>query len=218
MKKCFLFLLIAAPVFCFAQDEKLVRAKELVRSGKTVSDLLTDVQFDTVRPETSFRELIKENAKQHSISITPPNEAGTKITVKGTISNAQQQPLKNTLVYVYQTDTRGWYGSDRVHFQMNEGDRKHARLFGYLRTDANGKFEIHTIQPRGYPGSELPAHIHFEVFNDHEALLISELLFDDDERLQGEIRSRSEREKFYISKPVTEKGNKIYNYSIRIER
>jgi protocatechuate 3,4-dioxygenase beta subunit len=46
---------------------------------------------------------------------------------------------------------------------QNEGDRRHARLFGYLRTDENGKFEFSTVKPKGYPNSTLPAHIHIEI-------------------------------------------------------
>ena len=215
--KFFVFLLFTAPILCMGQSSGTAKAKELMESGKTISDILSDPRFDSIRPETEFRELIRSHAKQNSITLTTANEAGTKITVKGRLLNEKQEPVPNTLVYVYHTDTRGWYGKDRVHFQMNEGDRKHARLFGYLRTDAQGKFEINTIQPHGYPGSDLPAHIHIEIFNsDNRALLISELLFDDDERLQGEIRTRAEKDKFYISKPITSNGKKNYNYTITL--
>jgi protocatechuate 3,4-dioxygenase beta subunit len=216
MKIFFLVLFISASLLCFGQNGVL-KAKELLQSGKTVSEILTDPQFDSIRPDTEFRKLIRLHASENTLGIATASEAGAKITVKGILLNQKSQPVGNTLVYVYHTDTRGWYGADRVHFQMMEGDRGHARLFGYLLTDAQGKFQVNTIQPHGYPASDLPAHIHIEIFDDNnKAVLISELLFDDDERLQGEIRKRAENEKFYISKATTEKGKKIYNYTITL--
>ena len=210
----FLFLVIVSASAC-GQDDALKKAKSLLDSGASVSAILSDMQFDNIRSETSFRELIKQNADQKTVTLVTNKEEGTRITIKGTILK-KEQPLANTLVYIYQTDTRGWYGNDRVHFQMNEGDRKHARLFAYFKTNTKGGFEFITIQPHGYPQSDLPAHIHFEVFDKEKALLISELLFDDDERLQGSIRSRAEKEGFFISKPAQKNLQKIYQYSISI--
>lgn len=212
-----LLVLLWSLAACSQTDTSLAKAKQLLNSGKPVSDILTNFGFDSVRPVTEFRNLVKQHATSNTVRMVADKEPGAKITVRGTIYNKQNQPLSNMLIYVYQTDTRGWYGSDRVHFQMNEGDRRHARLFAYLLTNADGKFEINTIQPHGYPQSDLPAHIHFEVFSGKgEALEITELLFDDDERLQGEIRNRSEREGFIISKPLVAGNKKIYNYTISI--
>ena len=211
-----LFLLVSAPGFA-QKDSLLAKTGQLLHSGKSVSEILSDPQFDSIRPETEFREQIRQSASQPAVTLVVPSEPGTRVIAKGRLQDSQGQPLSHTLVYVYQTDTRGWYGSDRVHFQMMEGDRRHARLFAYLKTDGKGQFELSTIQPHGYPQSDLPAHIHFEVFDGNgQALLITELLFDDDERLQGEIRSRSEKEGFFISKPVIESNQKIYHYTIPV--
>lgn len=193
----------------------LMKARKMMAEGATVSKILQDPQFDGIRPETDFRHLIRENSTTGPLTIVMENEPGTRINIKGKLVNAEKIPLSNKLVYVYQTDTRGWYGSDRGHFQMNEGDRGHARIFGYLKTDATGSFEFNTIQPHGYPQSDLPAHIHFEVFGTgNTAEKVTELLFDDDERLKGETRTRSENEGFYIAAPTIKGNKKTYSYTI----
>jgi len=78
---------------------------------------------------------------------------------------------------------------------------RHARLFGYVKTDKDGKFELHTIKPSGYPQSDLPAHIHVHISAEGYRSFGTEFLFDDDERLVGKIRENSIRNNFMISKP-----------------
>jgi len=197
------------------QGSLLMKARKMMAEGASVSKILQDPQFDSIRPETDFRQLIRETSTTGPLTIVTDNEPGTRISIKGKLVDARNVPLSNKLIYVYQTDTRGWYGTDRGHFQMNEGDRKHARIFGYLKTDKTGSFEFNTIQPHGYPQSDLPAHIHFEVFGtDNSAEKITELLFEDDERLKGETKTRSEKEGFYIAAPTTRGNKKTYSYSI----
>ena len=199
-------------------DSLLKKAENSLRSGQNISALLSNPQFDSIRPETSFRELIKQHSAAGVVTMVTNNEPGTKITVRGQLKDVNGNSLKDHLVYVYQTNYRGWYGSDRVHFNMMSGDERHARLFAYLKTDAQGKFEFNTIQPQGYPQSDLPAHIHIEVFDKNRSVFISELLFDDDDRLVGERRTRSISAGFMISKPSMENGKKVYDYTVTISR
>ena len=63
-------------------------------------------------------------------------------------------------------------------------------------------FELHTIKPSGYPQSDLPAHIHVHVTADGYRDFVNEFLFDDDERLVGNIRDNSVRNQFIIAKPA----------------
>ncbi|MES1215182.1 MAG: hypothetical protein ABUT20_06690 [Bacteroidota bacterium] len=223
MKKRISFFLFPFLLSGFAKAQvdsttalKQVRSK-LEKGQATVSDILSNLSFDFIRSKTEFRKLIQQYTSSHSINITTSTEPGTKIIVKGKIIDPSGNPLQKTLVYVYQTNSKGWYGSDRPHFLEREGDRNHARLFGYLITSDKGEFEIKTIQPQGYPQSDLPAHIHFEVFDaNKKALKITELLFDDDERLKGDIRQRAEHEGFIISKPQLISGSKIFNYTVSL--
>src|SRR4030095_14658819 len=96
-------------------------------------------------------------------------------------------------------------------------DMRHARLFGYVKTDKNGMFELHTIKPSGYPKSDLPAHIHVHVSADGFQSFVTEFLFDDDERLVGKIRENAMRDKFIIAKPEKAVGPFVQQFSYTIE-
>jgi protocatechuate 3,4-dioxygenase beta subunit len=73
-----------------------------------------------------------------------------------------------------------------------------ARLFGYLTTDAQGRFEIETIRPGGYPRSDIAQHIHLEIFPRDGSRWITEILFEDDPRVTQETRRWAERARFPI--------------------
>lgn len=189
-------------IFCQNKDELIKEAEEKLKNNKaSISQVLTDKKYDAVHPETSFRKIIEKYCTSETISIITDTIPGRKIKVMGTIKNSDGIPVPGALVYLYQTDSRGWYAADAPHVLMDEGDRGHARLFGYVKTDKNGKFELHTIKPSGYPQSELPAHIHVHVWADGYRPFVNEFLFDDDERLVGNIRSQAVRNQFMISKP-----------------
>ena len=197
-----------------AQDQVIDELiNKLAQHQTTVSDILSDNSLMYLHSLTPFREMIRQNAKAEKIKITSDKEPGTKITVKGIIVNTAKEPIADALVYVYQTSSEGWYSDTAPHILQNQGDRKHARLFGYFRTNESGAFEFETIKPHGYPHSDLPAHIHFEVSAENRSL-ITELLFDDDPRLIGNIRTRAEQEKFVISKNTGTEKEPVYFYNI----
>jgi protocatechuate 3,4-dioxygenase beta subunit len=86
------------------------------------------------------------------------------------------------LCIFFQTDSRGYYTPfDSAQNKMGEPD---ARLFGFLKTDANGNFEIHTIRPASYPkkyeGRTIPQHIHNNITAKGYANQNLQMVFDDD--------------------------------------
>lgn len=190
-------------------DEKLQHEKI------TVTQVLTDPSLIALHSLTPFREVIRKNAKAEKITLVTSSEPGSRITVKGTLMKDGVRQ-RNVLVYVYHTSDKGWYADTAAHVLMNEGDRRHSRLFGYFKTDGNGNFEFETIKPHGYPKSDLPAHIHFEVFEDGGDMLITELLFDDDERLTSAARKRAADENFIISKNTGTKEKPVYEYVVML--
>jgi protocatechuate 3,4-dioxygenase beta subunit len=176
-------------------------ARRLLTSGRaSVSTVLADPSYMAVHPITSFRELIRQHATTPRATIVTPDEPGHRIVVTGTLRDSAGQPAKGALVYVYQTDAKGWYSADAPHVGGMSGDEQHARIFGYLTTGEDGRYEIRTIRPEGYPETALPGHIHIEVFVNGSARLISEILFNDDPRLTPEQRERSIAAKFVISR------------------
>ena len=187
----------------------LEEAQKKLKEGTSVSAILTDPKYMQIHPLTEFRDAIKDKATTDVLKVSTTEEPGKKIRVKGMVTNTAGKPVAGALVYLYHTSSAGWYAADRPHVGGNEGDMKHARLFGYVKTDANGRFELQTVKPSGYPQSDLPAHIHVHVWADGYPNYVSEFLFDDDERLIGDIRARSIREQLLISRP--EKANKPFD-------
>ena len=224
--KSFLSLLFATTIFCLsscAQHEPnlLDKAKQkLDDNAGNVSVVLTDPAFLGIHQETSFREMIRAHASARPLSIAPDKEPGRKIKVKLRLTDAEGKPIANASIYLYQTDSKGWYAADKPHVGGNEGDSRHARLFGYVLTDDKGEMELHTVKPSGYPQSDLPAHIHIHFEAKGFRTYVTELLFDDDPRLIGEIRRQSEENRFYISKPEasTVPFEQQFSYVIQLTR
>ena len=222
IKGILLFISFSSFIFSQTNKETLIKeAEEKLKNNKaTISQVLTDKKFDAVHPETTFRELIKKYCKAETISIVSDTIPGKKIKVIGSVKNKEDKPVAGALVYLYHTDSRGWYAADVPHVLMNEGDMRHARLFGYVKTDKEGRFELHTIKPSGYPKSDLPAHIHVHVEATGYQSYGTEFLFDDDERLVGKIKENSISNMFLIAKP--EKASlpfrQLFSYMIQLQK
>jgi protocatechuate 3,4-dioxygenase beta subunit len=99
------------------------------------------------------------------LRVAPSGEPGFRLLVSGVVTDGAGRPLAGARLHVYQTDANGRYTFDKPM------DEAHARLAGYLTTDAAGRFEISTIRPGGYPKAlvlegrerKIPAHIHIDV-------------------------------------------------------
>jgi protocatechuate 3,4-dioxygenase beta subunit len=190
---------------------------KLQNKSATVSSILTDKKYIPIHPLTVFRDAIKANSSTETLMITTTEEPGKKIRVLGTVTGSDNKPVANALVYLYQTDAKGWYSADAPHVGGNEGDMRHARLFGYVKTNEEGKFELQTIKPSGYPQSDLPAHIHVHVWTIGYRDFVNEFLFDDDERLVGAIRNQSIQNRFIIQKPEKAAAPFAQQFSYQIQ-
>lgn len=217
-------LLLCNNLVLSAQKDSLsllheARAK-LQNKSATVSAILSDKKYLSIHPAAIFRELMKANSTTDILKITISDEPGKKIRVPGTVTDKDGKPVAGALVYLYQTDYRGWYAADAPHVLSYEGDMRHARLFGYVKTDAKGRFELHTVKPSGYPRSDLPAHIHVHINIAGYKSYVTEFLFDDDERLVGKIREQSVRNKFLIAKPekVSASFEQQFSYKLILDK
>jgi protocatechuate 3,4-dioxygenase beta subunit len=186
----------------------------------TTSTVLSDPSLMYLHPMKDFRELIKKNAKAERITIISPSEQGKKITVIGMLKDTSGKPVQGALVYFYQTSAKGWYLEDAPHSTEAEGDLNHARLFGYVKTSPSGKFEIETIQPQGYPKSDLPGHIHIQFFINGKLLKITtnELQFADDPRMTPERRKKSESERNLVSANTGNTIRPVYYYQMTLSK
>ena len=119
------------------------------------------------------------------ITIADSTEPGTRLTVSGRVMGADNKPVPSASIYVYHTDNKGEYvpGS-------NAGmDRP--RLHGFLRSDAEGRYSFTTIRPAPYPGSRIPAHVHFEIVPSGHPSRIYEIMFEGDPFLTTQIRGQA---------------------------
>jgi protocatechuate 3,4-dioxygenase beta subunit len=164
-----------------------------------VSDLVQDERFLSLHPQPVFRELVKAVARDPVLTIPRSDEPGSRIIASGRIEIPSGAPVAGAIAYVYHTSAKGWYSDKAAHVRAWAGDTRHARLFGYLKTGDDGSFEIRTIRPGGYPRTDLPQHIHFEVDADGYQPRVTELLFDDDPRLTTAQRDRAKHEGFIIA-------------------
>lgn len=176
--------------------------KTLESGGASISSVLCNARFMPIHDRTPFRELIRDHAHDWRVEMSAKDEPGERLTVLGEVREKDGAPTKNALVYLYHTSAKGWYSDKAAHISGDSGDTKHARLFAYVRTSDEGRFEVRTIRPVGYPDTDLPAHIHLHIRPrvpldtklDAARELVSEIQFDDDPRLTSEWRARSKRE------------------------
>ena len=67
-----------------------------------------------------------------------------------------RNPAAGVTVYAYNTDAEGYYGANRAEYPP--------RIYGWMKTDRAGCFELATIHPGRYPGMRVPSHVHFELW------------------------------------------------------
>jgi protocatechuate 3,4-dioxygenase, beta subunit len=111
--------------------------------------------------------------------VVPAGEPGERLVVSGTVFRPDGvTPAADVLVYAYGTDARGYYR--RAH----HNDHRHGRMRAWMRTDARGRYELHTIKPGPYPGRPDPAHIHYTLTGpDFPEYYIDDVWFEGDPRI-----------------------------------
>jgi protocatechuate 3,4-dioxygenase beta subunit len=126
--------------------------------------------------------------------IAPASEPGQPLVLRGTVSGSDGKPRKGVVVYAYQTNARGIYPtSERAN---GRASHRHGLLRGWALTDAEGRYAFDTIRPAGYPGTDLPQHIHMHVIERGCATYyIDDVLFTDDPRLTAEQIRRHDRKR-----------------------
>ncbi|HEV1996123.1 MAG TPA: hypothetical protein VGR03_17450, partial [Candidatus Acidoferrum sp.] len=119
-------------------------------------------------------------------TIVPSGEPGEPLVVAGRVFAPDGQHIvAGVVVYAYNTDKDGYYSPD--------GKVGHPRIKGYMKTDAEGRFELHTIRPGRYPGMHIPAHVHFNLWGaGYPVQWTEELRFEGDSYLTEAMKNESE--------------------------
>lgn len=133
---------------------------------------------------------VAEQKAPSKIAVTAKDEPGERLTVSGIVYGADgKTPIAGASVYVYHTDAKGLYTPGPVD------DNRNPRLRGYLRTDAQGRYEYSTIKPAPYPGNNgPPAHIHYHVNAPGYQERVFEIVFEGDPRVNESIRASAAKE------------------------
>ena len=113
----------------------------------------------------------------------------------GTVFGHDGEPRKGVTVYAYHTDASGLY-------RRKPWGRP--RLRGWVRTDAEGRYELHTIKPGPYPMRRNPAHIHMTIaIPEKVEWWIPELRFADDAFLSAlEVKREAPKGTFASIRPL----------------
>jgi protocatechuate 3,4-dioxygenase beta subunit len=123
-----------------------------------------------------------------NITIAAKEEPGERLIVAGQVFGPDgKTPLADASVYVYHTDAKGLYTPET-------NDNRNPRLRGYMRTDAQGRYEFSTIKPAPYPNNRIPAHIHYVVNAPGHQERVFEIVFDGDPNIDERMRADAAKE------------------------
>jgi protocatechuate 3,4-dioxygenase beta subunit len=144
-------------------------------------------------------------------TIVPPAEPGDSLIVSGCVFAPDgEHAVAGVIVYAYNTDKNGLYSPD--------GKVGHPRLKGYMKTDAEGRFELHTIVPGRYPNMHIPAHVHFNLWGaGYSVQWTDDLRFAGDSYLTEAMQKESAaRGKFATIRPLTKDSTGVYHCEINL--
>lgn len=114
--------------------------------------------------------------------IAPATEPGDPLMIEGTVRDSLGKHVEGVIIYAYQTNAEGVYPIDQS--LRGSAAHRHGRLRGWAVADQNGRYRFETIRPAGYPGTDLPAHVHMHVVEVGRCTYyIDDIMFEDDVRL-----------------------------------
>lgn len=165
---------------------------------KTICFLLAIAIWPNPAPQAPT---VADKEAPSKITIATREEPGERMIVAGRVIGPDgATPLAGASVYVYHTDAKGYYS-------LGTNDNRNPRLRGYMRSDAQGRYEFSTIKPGPYPNSRIPAHIHYVVTAAGFSERIFEIVFEGDPLLSESVRREAANEWSGFSLRRLEKDN-----------
>ena len=84
-----------------------------------------------------------------------------KIRIQGTVYQRDgKTPVEGVILYVYHTNRKGIYELSK---DPKGYEKRHGQYRGWIKTDADGRFEFRTFRPAAYPDGREPEHIHLYI-------------------------------------------------------
>ncbi len=146
--------------------------------------------------------------------IVPQDEPGIPLVIEGQVFTPDgTTPAEGITVYAYNTDAEGYYGADHNPYPP--------RLYGWMKTDVEGRFELHTILPGHYPGMQAPAHVHFTAWGGgYPPQWFDELRFAGDPYITPEMLAEAKgKGEFSSIRPLTHTEGVLHcRFKIRLQR
>jgi len=202
-------------------DEALPALGRAIRAGLDDPSLpLADPRMESIKRLPAFRRVMRSMAKTGRLLIAGPDEPGRRLVVRGRFLDPKGKPPAAAIVYVFQADASGQYTRE------DPMDEPNARIYGFLRTDESGRFELHTVHPGYYPEREdvegparfIPEHLHFEVTLYTGQIFRFQMVFEDSPRMShpywqqwakngdhvvAQVRTQGELEQAFFEKQLT---------------
>jgi len=136
---------------------------------------------------------VAEKDAPSKVAIAAKEESGERLIVTGQVFGPDgKTPLAGASVYVYHTDAKGLYTPET-------NDNRNPRLRGYMRTDAQGRYEFSTIKPAPYPNNRIAAHIHYVVNAPGHRECVFEIVFEGDPNIDERMRADAAKEESAFS-------------------
>ena len=117
-----------------------------------------------------LRDVLRTHPEKSRATLVPEGEPGDPLVISGTVRDSGGKSVRGALVTVFHTDAKGFYSPRDA--ETKRMDEPNSRLFAFVETGSDGRYELRTVRPGGYPyplpkltGDEalVPQHIHFSV-------------------------------------------------------
>jgi protocatechuate 3,4-dioxygenase beta subunit len=146
--------------------------------------------------------------------IAPAAEPGTPLVIHGRVFRADgTTPAPDLIVFAYHTDATG-------HYDVPSAGPHSWRLRGWVKTDADGRFEFTTIRPAPYPNRTTAAHVHLTIEGPGVPRQAAGLTFEGDPLLTAaELQESATAGRFGSVRPIENRaGVQHVTLDIRIAR
>ena len=182
-------------------DDAVAELGAACAKGFPPARFLSDKNLWALREDPDQRPKLVALGRKHTrtsrVSLVEPNEKGRPIRLYGRVVDMDSgDALPGATIQFMQTDASGEY---RPGMDAGQG-AGNPRLWGFARTDAEGRFVLDTVMPERYANASVPRHIHYNVWVEGRALMRSECFFDDDPLLSEATRKSAPKRNFPIVK------------------
>jgi protocatechuate 3,4-dioxygenase beta subunit len=117
------------------------------------------------------------------------DEPGERMLLSGRVMSTDgSRPVGGVVIYAHHTNAQGHYANGTPE---TEWSRRHGRLRGWVRTDAEGRYAFDTIKPAPYPDNTEPAHVHLFIKEvDHPPYYLDDVVFEGEIGVTPAYRAR----------------------------